>query len=144
MRLGVVGFFPQNRSPRSLGAWSLALRDSYGWCTHQKMVTKAMIFQSICLRAGFVARTQDKGLVVTTWAPQSDILAHPSVGGFLSHCGWSFALESILNLKLMSAWPLFAEQKMLATQQVEELKVSIRPKVLPTKAIVKREEMECW
>ncbi|PRQ47676.1 putative anthocyanidin 3-O-glucosyltransferase [Rosa chinensis] len=94
------------------------------------------------LHEGFVARTQDKGVVVTTWAPQSEILAHPSVGGFLSHCGWSSALESILNLKPMIAWPLFAEQKMLGTQQVEELKVSIRPKVLPTKAIVRREEVE--
>lgn len=94
------------------------------------------------LPEGFVARTQDRSLVVTTWVPQSEILAHPSVGGYLSHCGWNSALESILNVKPMIVWPLIADNKMLATQMVEDLKLSIRPKVLPTKTIVKREEIE--
>ncbi|XP_061998928.1 anthocyanidin 3-O-glucosyltransferase 5-like [Rosa rugosa] len=49
------------------------------------------------LPEGFMARTRDKGLVVTTWAPQVEILAHSSVGWFLSHCGWNSSLESILN-----------------------------------------------
>ncbi|XP_062001577.1 anthocyanidin 3-O-glucosyltransferase 5-like [Rosa rugosa] len=94
------------------------------------------------LPEGFMARTHDKGLLVTTWAPQSEILAHASVGGFLSHCGWNSALESILNGLPMIAWPLYAEQKMVATLLVEELKVAIRPKVLPTKAVAGREEIE--
>ncbi|PRQ32673.1 putative anthocyanidin 3-O-glucosyltransferase [Rosa chinensis] len=94
------------------------------------------------LPEGFMARTQEMGVVVTTWAPQSEILAHSSVGGFLSHCGWNSALESILNGVPMIAWPLYAEQKMVATLLVEELKVAIRPKVLPTKAVAGREEIE--
>ncbi|XP_004301886.1 PREDICTED: anthocyanidin 3-O-glucosyltransferase 5-like [Fragaria vesca subsp. vesca] len=94
------------------------------------------------LPEGFMARTHDKGLVVTTWAPQSEILAHSSVGGFLSHCGWNSALESIMNGLPMIAWPLYAEQKMVATLLVEELKVAIRPKVLPTKQVAGREEIE--
>ncbi|XP_050364564.1 anthocyanidin 3-O-glucosyltransferase 5-like [Argentina anserina] len=94
------------------------------------------------LPEGFVARTHDKGLVVTTWAPQSEILAHSSVEGFLSHCGWNSALESILNGLPMIAWPLYAEQKMVATMLVEELKVAIRPKVLPTKEVARRDEIE--
>ncbi|PRQ47674.1 putative anthocyanidin 3-O-glucosyltransferase [Rosa chinensis] len=94
------------------------------------------------LPEGFMARTHDKGLVVTTWAPQSEILTHAAVGGFLSHCGWNSALESILNGLPMIAWPLYAEQKMVATLLVEELKVAIRPKVLPTKALAGREEIE--
>ncbi|KAL6224672.1 hypothetical protein ACLB2K_003527 [Fragaria x ananassa] len=94
------------------------------------------------LPEGFMVRTHDKGLVVTTWAPQSEILAHSSVGGFLSHCGWNSALESIMNGLPMIAWPLYAEQKMVATLLVEELKVAIRPKVLPTKQVAGREEIE--
>ncbi|KAK9948675.1 hypothetical protein M0R45_004240 [Rubus argutus] len=97
---------------------------------------------SAYLPQGFMARTHDKGLVVTTWAPQMEILAHSSVGGFLSHCGWNSSLESIMNGVPMITWPLYAEQKMVATMLVEELKVAIRSKVLPAKRVVGREEIE--
>ena len=91
---------------------------------------------------GFLGRTHDLGLVVTKWAPQSEILGHGSIGGFLSHCGWNSALESVLNGVPMIAWPLYAEQKMNATKLAEELGVAVRPKIAPTKGIVGREEIE--
>uniref|UniRef100_A0A2N9IAX6 Glycosyltransferase n=1 Tax=Fagus sylvatica TaxID=28930 RepID=A0A2N9IAX6_FAGSY len=91
---------------------------------------------------GFLARTHNLGLVVTQWAPQSEILGHPSTGGFLSHCGWNSSLESILNGVPMIAWPLYAEQKMNAAMLTEELGVAVRPKIAPTKGIVAREEIE--
>lgn len=91
---------------------------------------------------GFLARTHNLGLVITTWAPQSEILGHQSVGGFLSHCGWNSAVESILNGVPMIAWPLYAEQKMNGTMLAEEIGVAVRPKVLPTKKVVGREEVE--
>ena len=91
---------------------------------------------------GFLDRTQNLGLVVTQWAPQAEILGHGSIGGFLSHCGWNSSLESILNGVPMIAWPLYAEQKMNATELAEELRVAVRPKIAPTKGIVGREEIE--
>ena len=36
---------------------------------------------------GFEERVIDKGLVVRDWAPQLEILNHPSTGAFMSHCG---------------------------------------------------------
>ncbi|MED6186038.1 hypothetical protein PIB30_062966 [Stylosanthes scabra] len=93
------------------------------------------------LPVGFLSRTCNVGVLVSEWAPQIDILRHPSVGGFLSHCGWNSTLESITNGVPMVAWPLYAEQRMNATLLVEELGVAVRPKVLPTKKVVDRYEI---
>ncbi|XP_074574768.1 UDP-glucosyltransferase 29-like [Curcuma longa] len=42
-----------------------------------------------------VVRKEGKGLVVEGWVAQRRILAHRSVGGFLTHCGWSSVLEAM-------------------------------------------------
>ncbi|KAI5650799.1 hypothetical protein M9H77_36804 [Catharanthus roseus] len=44
---------------------------------------------------GFLERIKDRGLIVEGWAPQAKILGHPSIGGFISHCGWSSVTESL-------------------------------------------------
>nr|XP_004233506.1 anthocyanidin 3-O-glucosyltransferase 5 [Solanum lycopersicum] len=94
------------------------------------------------LPEGFLTRTKDMGLVVPMWANQVEILSHSSVGGFMSHCGWNSTVESLTNGVPMIAWPLHAEQKMNAAMLTEELGVAIRPAVLPTKKMVKREEIQ--
>lgn len=93
------------------------------------------------LPEGFVSRTKKVGLLVQEWAEQVEILEHPSVGGFLSHCGWNSCLESITSGVPIIAWPLYAEQRTNATMLTEELGVAVRPKVLPTKKVVEREEI---
>ncbi|XP_073293770.1 anthocyanidin 3-O-glucosyltransferase 5-like [Primulina huaijiensis] len=94
------------------------------------------------LPKGFLDRSKNIGILVPKWAQQVEILAHPSVGGFLSHCGWNSTLESITSGVPMIAWPLYAEQRLNATMLVEELGVAVRPEVLPTKKVVGREEIE--
>ncbi|PIN08521.1 UDP-glucuronosyl and UDP-glucosyl transferase [Handroanthus impetiginosus] len=42
----------------------------------------------------FYYRVKDRGIFLTGWAPQAKIFAHPSIGGFVSHCGWSSFTES--------------------------------------------------
>ncbi|KAG5577428.1 hypothetical protein H5410_057562 [Solanum commersonii] len=62
---------------------------------------------------GFVQRVfedQNRGLIVPKWAPQVEILAHKSVGAFLTHCGWSLVLESLENGVPLLGWPIAAEQ----------------------------------
>ncbi|KZV57942.1 anthocyanidin 3-O-glucosyltransferase 5-like [Dorcoceras hygrometricum] len=94
------------------------------------------------LPRGFSIRTKKIGLLVPTWGQQVEILAHPSIGGFMSHCGWNSALESIVSGVPLIAWPLYAEQKMNASYLAEELQVAVRPEVFPTKKIVGRDEIE--
>ncbi|KAK7368252.1 hypothetical protein VNO80_10276 [Phaseolus coccineus] len=93
------------------------------------------------LPEGFVSRTNEVGLLVPEWAQQVNILGHRSIGGFLSHCGWGSTLESVTNGVPLIAWPLYAEQRMNAALLAEELGVAVRPRLLPTKKVVRREEI---
>nr|KYP71899.1 Hydroquinone glucosyltransferase [Cajanus cajan] len=81
------------------------------------------------LPEGFAERTKGRGLLVPSWAPQPQVLAHPSTGGFLTHCGWNSILESVVNGVPLLAWPLFAEQKMNAFMLTHDVKVALRPNV---------------
>lgn len=93
------------------------------------------------LPEGFENRTRDRGLVVASWAPQIPVLAHPSTGGFVSHCGWNSSLESISHGVPMICWPLFAEQRMNMFLLVNRLKVGIAAK-MENDEFVRRDEVE--
>ncbi|KAJ4828993.1 hypothetical protein Tsubulata_031723 [Turnera subulata] len=77
---------------------------------------------------GFLDRTADVGRVIG-WAPQVDVLAHPSVGGFVSHCGWNSSLESLRFGVPIAAWPIYAEQQLNAFQLVVELGLGVEIKL---------------
>ncbi|KAJ4828115.1 hypothetical protein Tsubulata_007162 [Turnera subulata] len=73
---------------------------------------------------GFLDRTADAGRVIG-WAPQVEVLGHPSVGGFVSHCGWNSVLEAIWHGVPIGAWPLYAEQQFNAFELVVELGLAV-------------------
>ncbi|XP_045828065.1 anthocyanidin 3-O-glucosyltransferase 2-like [Trifolium pratense] len=79
---------------------------------------------SLVLPEGFLHRTTGIGRVIG-WAPQTQILAHPATGGFVSHCGWNSTLESIYFGVPIATWPIYAEQQTNAFELVVELKLAV-------------------
>ncbi|PIA37092.1 hypothetical protein AQUCO_03100090v1 [Aquilegia coerulea] len=71
------------------------------------------------LPQGFLERTEERGMVVEGWAPQVKILKHPSIGGFVSHCGWSSVLEGMMLGVPLIAMPMHIDQPLNARLVVE-------------------------
>ncbi|GMN30774.1 hypothetical protein TIFTF001_050694 [Ficus carica] len=65
------------------------------------------------LSKGFRDAVGDKGCIVR-WAPQKEVLAHPFVGVFWSHCGWNSTIESMAEGVLMICRPCFGDQRVNA------------------------------
>ncbi|XP_031384679.1 UDP-glucose iridoid glucosyltransferase-like [Punica granatum] len=62
------------------------------------------------LPEGFNESIRERGLIIK-WAPQKEVLAHESTGGFWSHCGWNSTLESISEGVPMICTPSFGDQR---------------------------------
>jgi cis-zeatin O-glucosyltransferase len=62
------------------------------------------------LLAEFAKQTDGRGVLIPSWAPQLEILAHPSTAAFMSHCGWNSTMESMSYGKPILAWPMHSDQ----------------------------------
>ena len=77
-----------------------------------------------CLPQGLREVIQERGMIVK-WAPQKEVLAHPAVGGFLSHCGWNSTLESMSQGVAMICMPFFGDQRINARFLVHVWEVGV-------------------
>ncbi|WMV53561.1 hypothetical protein MTR67_046946 [Solanum verrucosum] len=66
------------------------------------------------LPEGYLERVGERGMIMEGWAPQALILQHPSIGGFVSHCGWSSFMESMKFGVPIIAMPMHIDQPMNA------------------------------
>ncbi|BFI34008.1 protein MpUGT22 [Marchantia polymorpha subsp. ruderalis] len=71
-----------------------------------------------------IAQTKGRGLFVK-FAPQLQVLAHPSVGGFLSHCGQNSIMESLYMGVPILAWPIFMDQPINSRWLVSEAQAGL-------------------
>ncbi|KAL1544729.1 7-deoxyloganetic acid glucosyltransferase [Salvia divinorum] len=88
--------------------------------------------------------TRERGYVVS-WVPQQEVLDHPAVGGFLSHCGWNSILESLVAGKPMICWPHHFDQQVNSRYVGEVWKVGLDMKDSCDRVVVEkmvREVME--
>ncbi|XP_059308879.1 zeatin O-xylosyltransferase-like [Lycium ferocissimum] len=96
-------------------------------------VDKGNVFASevkkIHLPEGYEERIKGGGIIVRDWAPQLEILAHSSTGGFMSHCGWNSCMESMSFGVPIAAWPMHSDQPRNAQLVTKYLKIglTVRP-----------------
>lgn len=85
---------------------------------------------------GYLEEVKERGHIVK-WAPQQEVLAHPSVGGFWTHCGWNSTIESVSEGVPMICMPFFADQAITARYVSDSWGVGLR-----LERGVKRDEIE--
>ena len=59
------------------------------------------------------------GVIIEGWVPQREILSNTSIGGFLTHCGWSSVIEGMRFGVPILAMPLQLDQPLNANLVVE-------------------------
>uniref|UniRef100_A0A453T2E4 Glycosyltransferase n=3 Tax=Aegilops tauschii TaxID=37682 RepID=A0A453T2E4_AEGTS len=66
---------------------------------------------------------------VVSWAPQQEVLKHPSVVAFLTHCGWNSTTEGISEGAPMICRPLSSDQMGTSRYVCDVWKVGVRLEV---------------
>jgi UDP:flavonoid glycosyltransferase YjiC (YdhE family) len=114
-------------------AWGLAdSKKPFLWIIRPDLV----IGGSVVLSSEFVNEISDRGLIAG-WCPQEQVLNHPSIGGFLTHCGWNSTTENICAGVPMLCWPLFVDQPVNCRYICDTWEIGIK-----IDNNVKREEVE--
>ncbi|KAG9155224.1 hypothetical protein Leryth_023329 [Lithospermum erythrorhizon] len=72
----------------------------------------------------FKKGTQDRGIIIP-WCNQKQVISHPAIGGFLTHCGWNSILESIWCQLPMLCFPLLTDQFTNRKLVVDDWKIGV-------------------
>ncbi|KAI3774694.1 hypothetical protein L1987_49254 [Smallanthus sonchifolius] len=77
------------------------------------------------LPEGFLEEAGERGMIVQ-WSPQAQVLTHPAVSCFVTHCGWNSTMEALSSGVPVVAFPQWGDQVTDAKYLADEWKVGIR------------------
>ncbi|KAA8527889.1 hypothetical protein F0562_035242 [Nyssa sinensis] len=83
---------------------------------------------------------QQQGMIVP-WCSQVEVLSHPSLGCFVTHCGWNSTLESLVSGVPVVAFPYWTDQGTNAKLIEDAWKTGVRVKPNPD-GVVEGEEIK--
>ncbi|GAB2298370.1 hypothetical protein Dimus_032436 [Dionaea muscipula] len=105
-------------------AWGLAnSKQHFLWVVRPGLVRRVDVAHT--LPHGFMEMVAGRGHIVD-WAPQQEVLAHPSVAGFWTHNGWNSTFESICEGMPMICLPFFGDQLVNARYVTDVWEVGLR------------------
>nr|BAF75882.1 glucosyltransferase [Dianthus caryophyllus] len=114
-------------------AWGLANSGkNFLWVIRPDLI----IGESSILRQEFDQVAKERGYLAS-WCDQKSVLSHPSIGGFLTHCGWNSILDSVSSGVPTICWPFFADQPTNCWLCCEKWRVGVEMDV-----DVRREQVE--
>ncbi|TYH79177.1 hypothetical protein ES332_D03G044700v1 [Gossypium tomentosum] len=88
-------------------AWGLAnSKYPFFWVIRPGVV----MGESAILPREFMEAIKGRGFI-TSWCPQQQVLSHPAIGVFLTHCGWNSLLEAVSEGVPLICWPFFGDQQ---------------------------------
>ncbi|KAF7841204.1 UDP-glycosyltransferase 79B30-like [Senna tora] len=87
-------------------------------------------FESVeaAMPEGFAERVKERGIVYGGWVQQQLILGHPSLGCFITHCGYGSLLEGLLSQCQLVLLPNKLDQIIHARMLSKSFKVGIEVK----------------
>ncbi|XP_059632101.1 UDP-glycosyltransferase 75C1-like [Cornus florida] len=83
---------------------------------------------------------EKQGMIVP-WCSQVEVLSHPSLGCFITHCGWNSTLESLVSGVPMVAFPQWTDQGSNAKLITDVWETGVRVTV-NEEGIAEREELK--
>ncbi|XP_057751808.1 LOW QUALITY PROTEIN: UDP-glycosyltransferase 86A1-like [Arachis stenosperma] len=90
------------------------------------------------LPVGFKEAVRGRGMIIH-WCSQTQVLTHPAIGGFLTHCGWNSILESIWCEVPLLCFPLLTDQFTNRKLVVDDWKIGIN--LIDNQMVVTKEEV---
>ncbi|KAF4376010.1 hypothetical protein G4B88_029374 [Cannabis sativa] len=78
---------------------------------------------------------------IVSWAPQQEVLSHPAIACFVTHCGWNSTMEGLSNGVPFLCWPYFSDQFMNKDYICDFWKVGMEF-VADEKGIITKEEVK--